>query len=382
MLQEREFERLGGTETIRANVRLIAATNKDLEKAIADGDVPRGPVLPAERLHDLRAAAARAARPTSCCWPTISSRSSRASTARTIKRISTPAIDMLMAYHWPGNVRELENAIERAVRGLRRAGDPRASSAADAADRGGVRHRRRRVSLTDAWRRIEKDLLQDALKSARGNRAKAARLLGDDRAHLQLQGAQVRHRLAPVPAGILGVDLLHALPAFGAAMAAGAINSVAGGGTLVSFPTLIWLGLPSTVANATSTVAIWPGSLGGMWGFRRELRTVDGSLRILLVPSIAGGIVGALLLRVTPTQVFDRLVPILILFATLLFMAQDPVQRLFRRSRSDDADGGDATSHATGTAAVIGFQLLVGVYGGYFGAGLGILMLAALGVLG
>ena len=178
------------------------------------------------------------------------------------------------------------------------------------------------------------------------------------------------------------MDLFHALPAFGAAMAAGAINSVAGGGTLVSFPTLIWLGLPSTVANATSTVAIWPGSLGGMWGFRRELRTVDGSLRILLVPSIAGGIVGALLLRVTPTQVFDRLVPILILFATLLFMAQDPVQRLFRRSRSDDADGGDATSHATGTAAVIVFQLLVGVYGGYFGAGLGILMLAALGVLG
>jgi uncharacterized membrane protein YfcA len=183
------------------------------------------------------------------------------------------------------------------------------------------------------------------------------------------------------------VDLLHALPAFGAAVAAGAINSVAGGGTLVSFPTLIWLGLPSTVANATSTVAIWPGSLGGMWGFRRELRTADGSLWILLAPSIAGGVVGALLLRVTPTHVFDRLVPILILFATLLFMAQDPVQRLFRRSRSNDvgrseSSGGDAPSPVTGTAAVIAFQLLVGVYGGYFGAGLGILMLAALGILG
>ena len=177
------------------------------------------------------------------------------------------------------------------------------------------------------------------------------------------------------------MDLFHALPAFGAAVAAGAINSVAGGGTLVSFPTLIWLGLPSTVANATSTVAIWPGSLGGMWGFRRELRTADGSLWILLAPSLAGGIVGALLLRVTPTHVFDRLVPILILFATLLFMAQDPVARLFRRSRPNGADR-DAPSHVTGTAAVIVFQLLVGVYGGYFGAGLGILMLAALGVLG
>jgi uncharacterized membrane protein YfcA len=184
------------------------------------------------------------------------------------------------------------------------------------------------------------------------------------------------------------VDLFHALPAFGAAVAAGAINSVAGGGTLVSFPTLIWLGLPSTVANATSTVAIWPGSLGGMWGFRRELRTADGSLWILLAPSLAGGIVGALLLRVTPTHVFDRLVPMLILFATLLFMAQEPVQRLFRRSRPNDAGRAepsgsvDAPSHVTGTAAVIVFQLLVGVYGGYFGAGLGILMLAALGVLG
>src|SRR6187431_179586 len=108
---------------------------------------------------------------------------------------------------------------------------------------------------------------------------------------------------------------------FIAAFVAGAINSVAGGGTLLTFPSLIWLGLPSTVANATSTVAIWPGSLGGMWGFRRELRSADSSLWILLAPSIAGGIGGALLLRVTPTHVFDRLVPILILFATLLFMA-------------------------------------------------------------
>jgi len=120
---------------------------------------------------------------------------------------------------------------------------------------------------------------------------------------------------------------LHAALAFGAAFAAGAINSVAGGGTLVSFPTLIWLGLPSIAANATSTVAIWPGSLGGMWGFRRELRTADAGMFALVAPSVVGGLAGALLLRLTPTHVFDRLVPLLILFATLLFMAQDSVQR-------------------------------------------------------
>jgi uncharacterized membrane protein YfcA len=169
--------------------------------------------------------------------------------------------------------------------------------------------------------------------------------------------------------------LPHALLAFAAAFAAGAINSVAGGGTLVSFPMLIWLGLPSIAANATSTVAIWPGSLGGMWGFRRELRTADAGMFALIGPSLVGGIAGALLLRMTPTHVFDRLVPLLILFATFLFMAQGTVQRLVTA-----APGRDGTPGWLSGAMV--FQLFVGVYGGYFGAGLGILMLAALGILG
>ncbi len=167
---------------------------------------------------------------------------------------------------------------------------------------------------------------------------------------------------------------LQMLAAFAAAVGAGAINSVAGGGTLVSFPTLVWLGLPTVTANATSTASIWPGALGSVWGYKRELRQCDTALFALLLPSLVGGIAGALFLSWTPRAVFDKLVPFLILFATLLFAAQTPIQRRLRL----------ATAHR-GKAwflAAAFFQLLVGIYGGYFGAGIGIMMLAALGLAG
>ena len=159
---------------------------------------------------------------------------------------------------------------------------------------------------------------------------------------------------------------------FFAAFIAGAINSVAGGGTLVSFPSLVWVGLPSTIANATSTVAIWPGSLGGMWGYRRDLEGLPKTTYSLIVPSLIGGIIGAVLLVLTPTDVFDRLIPLLILFATLLFMLQDPVQRLIRTT------GKAHTGSTTWLIGALAFQFLVSVYGGYFGAGIGILMQAAM----
>src|ERR1700746_3595994 len=92
---------------------------------------------------------------------------------------------------------------------------------------------------------------------------------------------------------------IHGAAAFGAAFLAGAINSVAGGGTLVSFPALVWLGLPSVTANATSTVAILPGTLGGLVGFRRELRTAEPAMLALIAPSLLGGLCGALLLSRT-----------------------------------------------------------------------------------
>ncbi len=169
---------------------------------------------------------------------------------------------------------------------------------------------------------------------------------------------------------------IHALVAFAAAFLAGAVNSVAGGGTLITFPTLVWLGLPSVIANATNTLAIWPGSLGGMWGYRRELRQAPSRMWALVVPSLVGGILGAILLRFTPPAVFDVLVPYLILFATLLFMAQEPIQRKLKTTQS--------ARHATTRwlAGAIVFQFFVALYGGYFGAGIGILMLAALSIMG
>ena len=151
---------------------------------------------------------------------------------------------------------------------------------------------------------------------------------------------------------------------------------MAGGGTLVSFPTLVWLGLDSVTANATSTVAIWPGTVGSTWGYRRELREAEPRYRILIVPSLIGGIAGALLLRWTPPSVFDHLVPFLILFATLLFMAQEAIQRRLGTARDPSHRG---SKWLTGALC---FQLLIGLYGGYFGAGIGILMLAALSIMG
>jgi hypothetical protein len=168
---------------------------------------------------------------------------------------------------------------------------------------------------------------------------------------------------------------VHELIVVGAAFVAGAINSVAGGGTLVSVPTLIWLGVPAINANATSTIALWPGSLGSVWGYRRELAGADRRLSALVVPSVVGGLAGAVLLHNTPPDLFEQLIPALILFATCLFMAQEPLQRRFNLAAMHDA-----RSHWLSWTML--FQLMVGVYGGYFGAGIGIMMLAALSLMG
>jgi len=172
------------------------------------------------------------------------------------------------------------------------------------------------------------------------------------------------------------LDISHALIAFIAAFMAGLINSVAGGGTLISFPTLIWLGLSSVNSNATNTVALWPGSLGGAWGYRRDLRRVESRLLAFIIPSVLGGMAGALLLAQTPPDVFDRLVPALVLFATFLFMFRGLLQ-----SRFNPASGHAELSAPWPVAAPL-IQFGVALYGGYFGAGIGILMLAALSLLG
>ena len=163
---------------------------------------------------------------------------------------------------------------------------------------------------------------------------------------------------------------------FGAAFAAGAINSIAGGGTLITFPVLIWLGLDPKVANGTSTVALWPGLFGGLFGYRRELENSSPILIRLGLTSIVGGAFGAWLLILTPSPVFARQVPFLILFATLLFMFQ-PV--LSSRLHLGSLESNPTKLWWTGAIA---FQFFSAMYGGYFGAGNGILMLAALGLLG
>lgn len=163
---------------------------------------------------------------------------------------------------------------------------------------------------------------------------------------------------------------------FFAAAAAGMINSVAGGGTLLVFPTLIWVGLDPVVANVTCTVSLWPGSLGAIYGLRRELGNARTWMLMLSVPSVLGGLVGAVFLLRTPSATFAVIVPWLILFATLLFAVQEPIARSMR------VDGESPQRGRGWWVAAVGFQFLVAVYGGYFGAGIGILMLAALGLLG
>jgi Nif-specific regulatory protein len=175
VLQEREFERLGGTESVRVNVRVIAATNKDMEKAIAGGTF-REDLYYRLNVFTIFVPPLRDRKADMLLLADHFLEKFSREHGKVIKRISTPAIDMLMSYHWPGNVRELENALERAVlvcdgQVIHGHHLPPSLQTADAS--GTVT----RVSLKDAVEGFERDLIQDALKTTRGNRAKAARLL-------------------------------------------------------------------------------------------------------------------------------------------------------------------------------------------------------------
>jgi uncharacterized membrane protein YfcA len=157
-----------------------------------------------------------------------------------------------------------------------------------------------------------------------------------------------------------------------AGFAGGAVNAVAGGGTNLSFPALLWLGLPPVAANATSAVALWPGSWASAWGFRKVLRQARPQWLWLLVPSLLGGVLGAVLLVRLPPESFRALAPWLVLGSTLLFVAEPWLRRRFRVAAG--------SRHAPFLAYLA--QLAISIYGGYFGAGMGILMLASLGISG
>jgi uncharacterized membrane protein YfcA len=178
----------------------------------------------------------------------------------------------------------------------------------------------------------------------------------------------------PIPAAQLLVGA-------GAAFLAGVVNSIAGGGTLLTFPALIAAGLTPIVANATSTVALLPAALSSMIAYRGELTGATRWASLFAVPSFLGGAIGAVLLLHTSNAAFDHIVPWLVLGATALFLTQRTLLRLVRGPAGVQA-GDDMLIARTPSIALLTGQLLVGIYGGYFGAGIGILMLASLGLMG
>jgi hypothetical protein len=157
---------------------------------------------------------------------------------------------------------------------------------------------------------------------------------------------------------------------------AGGINAIAGGGTLLTFPALLWFGTGALVANATNTLALFLGTGGSIWSLRGHIPAVRTWLLRLLPVSVAGGWLGGVLLTRTSERAFTALVPWLILFATLVFLAQGPLRR-----SAGFPDQGGARPHRRVIWLAQLMQFLVAVYGGYFGAGIGILMLASLGFL-
>ncbi len=159
----------------------------------------------------------------------------------------------------------------------------------------------------------------------------------------------MQHYLLLLMAGLLG----------------GAMNAVAGGGSFVTFPVLVSIGLPPIAANATSTVALFPGTLASTWAFRAGLQGVAGvRLRVLLPISLAGGTIGAILLLVTPGAAFDLVIPWLLLLATLAFAGGRRLSETLRR-------------HVRiGRGPFLLIQFILSIYGGYFGGAIGLMMMA------
>jgi len=166
------------------------------------------------------------------------------------------------------------------------------------------------------------------------------------------------------------IDFGAILLATGAGLLGGAMNALAGGGTFATLPALIALGLPANIANATSNVALLPGAAASAWAYRDELGPVAGlSVRLLAAMTLAFGLIGSLLLVITPSDVFDRLIPWLLLFAFAVMA--------FGKRAAD-------WLHARvtiGRSTLLATQSLLGIYGGYFGGGVGLILTALYGLL-
>jgi uncharacterized membrane protein YfcA len=171
------------------------------------------------------------------------------------------------------------------------------------------------------------------------------------------------------------MDVGEAVLLFAAAFVAGAINAVAGGGSLISFPVLLAAGYDAKPANVTNTVGLWPAYVGGSLGYREELRGQRARLVQLLIPNVTGAVAGTAILLATPESAFEAVVPFLILFASLTMAAQDRLSAYTERHRAAFADTGRMP------LPLIVSMVLLGVYGAYFGAALGIMTLALFVIL-
>jgi uncharacterized membrane protein YfcA len=173
------------------------------------------------------------------------------------------------------------------------------------------------------------------------------------------------------------MHVAHGTILFLAALLAGAMNSVAGGGSFVSFPMLLFIGIPPINANATNTVALWPGQPASVWAYRHEFRSLPRRVLVpLTITGILGGVLGAWVLLKTPPKTFMILVPWLLLLATLIFMMSGRISRWVQQR----AEHGEHHEFATGRGIFL--QMFIAFYLGYFGAGGGILLLAVLALLG
>lgn len=161
---------------------------------------------------------------------------------------------------------------------------------------------------------------------------------------------------------------------FGAALLAGALNAIAGGGSFFSFPALLVAGVPPIVANATNALALWPGTLASVGAYRQELHGQQRDIWLFSGLSLIGGLVGAVLLLYTDERRFTALIPYLLLFATLIFTFSPQITRLTRYVAG--------THGGSQRLLVVIVYVAIAIYGGFFGAGLGILTLAALSLLG
>jgi uncharacterized protein len=170
----------------------------------------------------------------------------------------------------------------------------------------------------------------------------------------------------------LAVPVLDLLIAAGVALLAGGINSIAGGGSLILFPTLVALGLPPVAANVTNSVAQWPGYLGGVAGFRSEYTGQRSRLIRLGIVAVLGGTAGSVLLLTTPSEAFDVVVPVLVLMASLLLAVQPLLTRRLKREEDDRPHRDSAWLYVA--------LFLATVYGGYFGGALGVILVGVLGV--